>query len=84
MIYHPGVTCGHVYKKESDHNTTSQDLNESYARLKQLVLSGQLPHQIHDLAWLVGKFDPVPTWERTFIPRAASTERVEWVAVNYA
>lgn len=78
------VICGHAfrYKGNLEEKNWTDDTT-AYAKLSNLAYNGSLPHQIHDLAWLVGKFDPVPTWDKTFIPRATGSERVEWISVNY-
>tara|TARA_R100000808_G_scaffold9265_1_gene25506 strand:+ start:523 stop:1731 length:1209 start_codon:yes stop_codon:yes gene_type:complete len=85
LVYHPGVVCGHIYKRKPDHDTTVQDLQDTYARIRHNTHLGLWPEQKHHIGWLVGKFDPVPTWDKTMIwTTQPSSDRVEWVSEYYS
>jgi hypothetical protein len=59
------VVCGHLFRKKATHAVTPQAIDDTYSRLREMFWGGRSPGQIHSVGWLVGRFDPVPTWEGT-------------------
>lgn len=83
LVYDPTVVCGHIYKMQPDHGTTQKDLQDTYARIRHYTYNGLWPEQIHNIAWLVGRFWPVPTWEKTWVQSIQPTEHIEYVSEYY-
>lgn len=82
VLIHNGVSCGHAFETNLNdrlYTVNRAMLDITCKRIKQKTLDGLWPGQIHDIAWLVGKFDP-PEWKRTLL----MPQRAEYQTVFYA
>jgi len=74
MLVHKGVWCAHLYRttfpysmKNSPHSMGNKILQGKYLFSSNTCTPGakEGPPLKHSIAWLLGKFWPVPTWAKT-------------------
>lgn len=58
------VWFAHLFRRRFPYSISGGMVRENKRRTKEFWLNHQYPLQIHPIEWLVGKFWPVPTWEK--------------------
>jgi len=57
------VCIAHLFRKVFPYHMSGGRRRQTRRAIRRDVLEGKLPGQRHAVQWLVGKFDPVPSWE---------------------
>lgn len=75
MLVHRGVPCWHLYRRRFPYRMTGGPRQKTKRILRHRYLNNLDPAQIHPIEWLIGKFWPIPGWERSLLTDA---ERIRW------
>lgn len=70
LLVHRGVTVAHQYREKFPYPITGGPRLATARQIRGMFYQNQYKLQIHPIEWLVGKFWPVPTWERTLVTDA--------------
>ena len=64
MLLNKNVTFAHMFRRRFPYHINSNKIAENKIKIQEYWFNNRYPLQIHPVAWLVGKFWPVPTWEK--------------------
>jgi len=70
-LLHNDVKCLHLFNSKASHDTKPEEVDETRRKIQEMFYGGMGPRQIHGVEWLVGKFWPVPGWDKTLGAQAA-------------